>query len=61
MTPTPPEPLTQLQEGAAQLHEIFRAYVRAGFTEAQSLQLIQAIVQTGLTVAVTQQNSTTDG
>jgi hypothetical protein len=36
--------LTPLAEGAAQLHELFVEYVRAGFTEAQAMQLIVAMI-----------------
>lgn len=39
--------LTPLAEGAAQLHELFRAYVEAGFTEAQAIDLIARIVAYG--------------
>ena len=41
---TPPEPLTQLAEGAAQAHELFLAYVGAGFTRQEALQLLVAIL-----------------
>ncbi len=33
-------PLTQLGEVAAQLHELYTTYVAAGFTEHQALYLI---------------------
>jgi hypothetical protein len=36
---TPPDPITQLAEAAASLHELFREYVKAGFTEQQALFL----------------------
>ena len=36
----PQEPMTALAEGAAQMHEMFTAYVAAGFTEAQALYLV---------------------
>ena len=35
-----PEPLTELAEGAAQMHEMFLAYVQVGFTEQQALYLV---------------------
>ena len=38
------DPITVLGEAAAQLHELFRSYVEAGFTEDQALKLIIAIV-----------------
>lgn len=37
---TPASPLTDLAAGAAQLHELFTAYVAAGFTENQALRLV---------------------
>lgn len=42
--PMPPSPLTALAEGAAQLHELYTAYVAAGFTPAQAMQLVCAMV-----------------
>lgn len=33
-------PLTDLMAGAAMMHELFRTYVEAGFTESQALYLI---------------------
>lgn len=38
--PEPEDPITQLAEAAASLHELFVAYVGAGFTEGQALYLI---------------------
>ncbi len=35
----PEEPLTPLAESAGQMHEMFTAYVQAGFTEQQALYL----------------------
>lgn len=35
----PNSPLTALAEGAAQLHEVYSAYVAAGFSEQQALYL----------------------
>lgn len=35
-----PEPMTQMAEAAAQLHEMFTAYTEAGFTEQQALYLV---------------------
>lgn len=35
-----PEQLTALQEGAAQLHELFDAYVKSGFTRHEALEII---------------------
>lgn len=42
--PMPPSPLTVLAEGAAQLHEVYTAYVAAGFTSAQAMQLVCATI-----------------
>ena len=41
----PAEPLTQLAEGAAQMHEMFLAYQHAGFTEHQALYLVAAVLR----------------
>jgi hypothetical protein len=40
----PEDPMTALQAGAAQQHEMFVAWVVAGFTEAQALELLKAVV-----------------
>jgi hypothetical protein len=40
----PPDPLTVLAEAAAQLHEMFISYVRAGFTEQQALYLVGQVI-----------------
>lgn len=42
----PDSPMTALAAGAAQLHELFRSYVEAGFTEPQAMQIICAMVTT---------------
>lgn len=36
----PPDPLTELAKGAAQVHELFSSYVDAGFSENQALYLV---------------------
>jgi hypothetical protein len=41
----PPDPLTALAAGAAQMHELFRAYIGSGFTEAQAMQMICAMLE----------------
>lgn len=41
----PSEPLSELAEGAAQLHELFSAYIGAGFTEQQALYLLGQIIR----------------
>lgn len=38
------EPLTQLGEDAARHHEMFRAWVEAGFTEGQAMTLLLAAI-----------------
>jgi hypothetical protein len=40
----PQDPLTQLQAGVAQQHEMFMAYVDAGFTRPEALKIIIAII-----------------
>lgn len=40
----PREPMTELAANAAMMHEAYCAYVDAGFTEAQAMQLLCAIV-----------------
>ena len=41
----PLDPLTALAEGAAQMHEMFLAYVQAGFTEQQALYLVDSALK----------------
>ena len=38
------EPFTALLEAAFQLHEMFAAYIRAGFTEDQAMDLTKAVL-----------------
>jgi hypothetical protein len=40
----PDDPMTVLAQGAASAHELFTAYVTAGFTRAEALQLIVAVM-----------------
>ena len=44
----PVDPLTELAKGAAQLHEMFTAYVDAGFARHEALQLVQAVITAGI-------------
>lgn len=44
----PDDPLTVLMEGAAQTHELFRAYVDAGFTEQQALYLVGQMMRAAM-------------
>lgn len=45
----PEDPITQLQAGVAQQHEMFTAYVDAGFTRPEALKIIIAIIVTHIT------------
>jgi hypothetical protein len=40
----PADPMTSLAEGAIQCHELFSAYVSAGFTRPEALQIVIGIV-----------------
>ncbi|MFD3740457.1 hypothetical protein [Streptomyces sp. NPDC058629] len=42
--PEPTDPMTELAAAAAQLHEMYQAYVDAGFTEQQALDLTKAVI-----------------
>jgi hypothetical protein len=44
----PVEPMTELAEGAAQQHELFTAYVNAGFTRPEALGIVIAIITSHL-------------
>lgn len=46
--PEPTDPITSLAEGAAQLHEVYLAYLHAGFNEQQALALTKAVLVTSL-------------
>ncbi|WP_416476915.1 hypothetical protein [Streptomyces sp. LKA04] len=39
--PEPQDPITQLVAVAVQLHELYEAYLSAGFTEAQAFELVK--------------------
>lgn len=41
----PPDPLTALMQGAAQMHELYLALRSAGFSEWQAMQLLCALIQ----------------
>lgn len=43
----PQDPVGALAEGADQLHELFSAYVNAGFTRVEALQIIIAVITRG--------------
>ncbi|WP_187438187.1 hypothetical protein [Actinomadura decatromicini] len=40
----PADPITELAAGAAQLHEAYEAFVAAGFTEGQAMQIVCAVI-----------------
>lgn len=42
--PGPADPFSALSEGAAQVHELFTSYVHAGFTRAEALKIVIAMV-----------------
>lgn len=39
----PDSPMTALAEGAAQIHEMYAAYMDAGFPEQRAFELVTAI------------------
>jgi glutathionylspermidine synthase len=41
----PREPSAELRKAASQLHQMFIALLQEGFTEAQALQVVAAILQ----------------
>lgn len=43
----PLDPLSMLAAGAAQLHEAYESFIAAGFTEAQAMQLVCAVLVNG--------------
>lgn len=45
----PVDPISDLASQAAQTHELYAAYVNAGFTEPQAMQLVCTILSTSLT------------
>lgn len=44
----PSDPMSSLLEQATGLHELFASFVRAGFSEAQSMQLITTVISAAL-------------
>ena len=40
----PEDPMSELGAAAAQVHELFTSYVDAGFTRAEALQIVIAII-----------------
>lgn len=46
----PPSPMTVLAQRAAEHHELFRAWVAAGFTEQQALSLLCSMLAAAVAV-----------
>lgn len=44
----PADPITELAAAAVQLHELYSAYIEAGFSEAQAFELTKAILVAGV-------------
>jgi len=44
----PPDPVTALAEGANQLHELYLAYLKAGFPRRAALELVKTCLVTAL-------------
>lgn len=44
----PSDPITELAAAAAQLHEVYLAYIEAGFTEPQAFDLVKTILASSL-------------
>lgn len=44
MSEMPPNPFSQLAAAATATHEMFAAYIDAGFTRAEALHLVTAIM-----------------
>jgi hypothetical protein len=45
----PQDPMTQLAAGVAQQHEMFMAYVEAGFTRPEALKIMIAVIVAHIT------------
>jgi hypothetical protein len=43
----PADPVTDLAASAAQLHEAYEAFIEAGFTESQAMQMVCALLTDG--------------
>jgi hypothetical protein len=44
----PPSPMTALAQGAAAQHELFQAYVTAGFSRPEAMQIMLLIMWYGM-------------
>lgn len=41
----PADPITELAAAAVQLHELYEAFMEAGFTDRQALELVMTAMQ----------------
>jgi hypothetical protein len=55
MPPIDAPDMTVLAEGAAQTHELFTAYVEAGFTRREALELVSRMIAATITENMRQQ------
>lgn len=53
------EPHGDIRQGAATFYQFFVAYVQAGFTEDQAMELVKTILQTQVITSIT--NDDKDG
>lgn len=44
----PADPVTDLAAGAAQLHKAYESFLAAGFTEAQAMKMVCAVLINGM-------------
>lgn len=56
MNNQPADPVSPLEQLAAAHHEMWTAYVRAGFTTDQALYLVGQIVRAGATASASPQS-----
>ena len=52
MSKMPEDPMTALAIGASQQHELFMAWVQAGFTRAEALELLIEVIRPGIEAAM---------
>ncbi|WP_168712365.1 hypothetical protein [Streptomyces sp. A1277] len=41
---TQPDPLTKMAQGAVSMHELYTAWIDAGFTKGEALELLKALL-----------------
>lgn len=56
-----PAPVTPLERMAAEHHEMFMCWVRAGFTRAEALQLLMSVNGTSVILGAMKDAQDTDG